>query len=104
MRKNLAIIALTAAALLAVLFMVFQLHQTSKEKVLSQFNEHQLLIAKQVASQIESYFRSCSQDLRWLSSHAHLQGTDREEMVSDVQANFERIDEESRQGDIASRR
>ena len=91
MKKNLAIIALTAGILLAVVFLTFHLHQTSKEKVLSQFNEHQLLIARQVAIQIESYFESRSEDIRYLSSLPYFRRRDGERMPSDVLTNFKRL-------------
>ncbi len=91
MRKNLTTIVLMAVALMAVFFLTFHLHQTSKEKVISQFNENQLLIAQQVARQIESYSRSRFQDLRWLSSLASLQDLDKEKIASDIQSHFERL-------------
>ncbi|MEK7373739.1 MAG: cache domain-containing protein, partial [Thermodesulfobacteriota bacterium] len=91
MKKNLAIIALTAGILLAVVFLTFHLHQTSKEKVLSQFNEHQLLIARQVAIQIESYFRARSNDVRWLSSFPSLRYRDKKKMPAVIQTNFKRL-------------
>jgi len=77
MRKNLANIVLMVGALLAILFFMFHLHQTTKEQVLSRFSENQLQIAQQVATQIESYFRSRFQELRWFSSLTLLRDTDR---------------------------
>jgi HD-GYP domain-containing protein (c-di-GMP phosphodiesterase class II) len=91
MRKNRAIIALTAGAFLAVLFFVFHLHQTSKEKVLSQFNMNQLLTAQQFARPLERYFRSRSQDLRWLAYIASQQAFDRDKMAAAIQSNFNRL-------------
>jgi len=43
MKKNLVTIVLMAGALPAVFFLTFHLHQTSKEKVLSQFKPVQYL-------------------------------------------------------------
>ncbi|MCX5826169.1 MAG: HD domain-containing protein [Deltaproteobacteria bacterium] len=91
MRKNWVTIALTAGALLAVLFFVFHLHQTSKEKVLSQFNENQLLTAQQFARPIERYFYSRSQDLRWLVYIASQQALDRDKIAAAIRANFNRL-------------
>jgi hypothetical protein len=91
MRKNLAIIILTSGALLAVLFFVFHLHQTSKEKVLSQFNENQLQIARQTTRQIESYLRTRSLDLRRLCSPVSRQNPGRERITADIQLNYERL-------------
>jgi len=90
-RKNLAAIALTGGALLAVLFFVFHLHQTSKEKVLTQFNENQLLTTKQFARPIERYFYSRSQDLRWLTYIASRQAFDRDKMAAAIRSNFNRL-------------
>ncbi|MHB9097271.1 MAG: hypothetical protein ACYC5X_05555, partial [Syntrophales bacterium] len=61
---------LTVGGLLAVFFLTFYIHQTNKGKVLSQFNENQLQIARQTAIEIESYLRSRSHDLQRLSSSA----------------------------------
>ena len=46
-KKNLALITLVAGVLLAVVFLASYLHHETEEKVLSQFNERQLLIARQ---------------------------------------------------------
>lgn len=91
MRKNLPTIALTVGTLLAVLFFIFHLHQTSKEKVLSQFNENQLLTTQQVARQIERYFYSRSQDLRWLAYIASQQAFNRDKIAAATQSNFNRL-------------
>jgi len=91
MRKNLVIITLTAGALLAVLFFVFHLHQTSKEEVLSQFNENQLQTTQEVARSIQRYFRSRSQDLRWLAYIASQEAFDRDKITAAIQSNFNRL-------------
>jgi putative nucleotidyltransferase with HDIG domain len=91
MRKNLVIIILTAGALLAVFFLTFYIHQTNKGKILSQFNENQLQIARQTARQIESYLRTRSRDLRRLSSPVSRQNSDRERITADIQLNYERL-------------
>jgi|GEM_PF-2735778 len=91
MRKNLAIIILTAGGLLAVFFLTFYMHQTNKGKILFQFNENQLQIARQTTIQIESYLRSRSHDLWRLSSSAAPQDSDRKRMAADIQSNFEHL-------------
>lgn len=91
MRKNLVIIILTAGALLAVFFLTFYIHQTNKGKILSQFNENQLQIARQTTRQIESYLRTRSRDLRRLSSPVSRQNSDRERITADIQLNYERL-------------
>lgn len=91
MRKNLVTIGLTAGALLAVIVFVFHLHQTSREKVLSQFNENQLLTTQQVASSIERYLLSRSQNLESLANIVSEQALDREKMTTAIRSNFNRL-------------
>jgi diguanylate cyclase (GGDEF)-like protein/PAS domain S-box-containing protein len=91
MRKNLAIIILTVGALLAVFFLTFYIHQTNKGKILYQFNENQLQIARQTAIQIESYLRSRSHDLRRLSSSAARKDPDGKRIAADILSNFEHL-------------
>jgi len=67
------------------------LHQEVTEQVLSQFNESQLLIARQAARQIESYLDARSQDVRYLSSLTSLRRLDVKTMPADVQAMFTRL-------------
>src|SRR3989339_233113 len=88
MRKNLAIITLTAGALLAVFFLTFYIHQTNKENIRSEFSENQLQLARQTAIQIESYLRSRSHDLRRLSASAALQNHGRKSMADAILSNF----------------
>jgi len=91
MRKNLATIVLMASALLIVLLLIFHLRQTSKEKVLSQFNENQLLSVQRVARPIERYLGSRSQDLRWLAFIASQQADDRDRIAVAIRSNFNRL-------------
>lgn len=80
-----------AGALLAIFFLTFYMHETNKEKALSQFTEAQLQVARQTALQIVSYLRSRSHDLRRLSSSATLQTPDRKRVADDILANFEHL-------------
>jgi|GEM_PF-643489 len=91
MRKNRITFILAAAALLAVFFLTFYIHQTKKEKFLAQFTENQLQIARQTAMQIESYLRSRSHDLKRLSSSAARTDADKKRMAADIQSNFEHL-------------
>ncbi|MCK9362548.1 MAG: EAL domain-containing protein [Syntrophales bacterium] len=91
MRKNLTVIILAAVGLLTVFFLTFYIHQTNKERVLSQFNNTQLLIARQTTRQIESYLRFRSSDLRRFFSSAALQDPGRKKMTVDILSNFERL-------------
>ncbi|MDO8738720.1 PAS domain S-box protein [Candidatus Deferrimicrobium sp.] len=92
MKKNLALLTLVAVVLLAVVFLAFHLQQQTEEEVLSQFNERQLLIARQTARQIESYFHSSSQDARYLSSLTSVQHFDVKTMRTDIQAYSKRLE------------
>lgn len=91
MRKNRVTFILAAAALLAVFFLTFYIHQTKKEKFLSQFTDNQLQIARQTAIQIESYLRSRSHDLRRISSSAAPRDPDNKKLAADIQSNFEHL-------------
>ncbi|MDA8122891.1 MAG: PAS domain S-box protein, partial [Deltaproteobacteria bacterium] len=91
MRKNLATIALTLVFLFAVVFLAFHLHQTSRGKILSQFNERQLQAVRQVTLQIESYLKGRSQDALWLSSFPSLKGRTAKRMPSDALEYFNRL-------------
>ncbi len=77
--------------LLAGALLAFYLHQEVKEQALSQFNESQLLIARQAARQIESYLDARSQEVRYLSSLTSLRHLDVKTMPADVQATFTRL-------------
>lgn len=91
MRKKSGVIALIAVALLAIFFLTFYMHETNKEKALSQFNDAQLQIARQTALQIVSYLRSRSHDLQRLASSAALQAPERKRITDDIQSNFEHL-------------
>jgi len=91
MKKHLFAVTLAVGMLLAGAFLAFYLHQEVKQQVLSQFNESQLLIARQAARQIESYFDARAQDVRYLSSLTSLQHLDAKTMSADVQATFTRL-------------
>jgi hypothetical protein len=91
MKRHLFAITLAAGMLLAGALLAFYLHQDVKGQVLSQFNASQLLIARQAAGHIESYFDARSQDVRYLSSLTSLQRLDAKTMPADVQAMFTRL-------------
>ncbi|MFQ6094258.1 MAG: cache domain-containing protein, partial [bacterium] len=93
MKQNLIIIALTVVVLVTVIFLAFDLHQASKEKLVSNFTERQLLMARRVASEIESYLRARSQGIEILSSFVSLQNHDMKQMAADIQAHFEYLKE-----------
>ncbi len=89
MNRNLIIVALTAIALLVVVYLAFDIHRAGEEEVLSQFRDHQSLISRQLAKEIESYLRDRARGLQVLSSFASLQHRDRKQMPVDVQAHYE---------------
>jgi HD-GYP domain-containing protein (c-di-GMP phosphodiesterase class II) len=90
-RKNLVPIALATGALLAVLFLVYHLYLTSRDKVLSQFNEYQLLTTQQVARSIERYLLARSQDLELLAYVVSRQAFNRDKLTATIQSNFHRL-------------
>lgn len=91
MRRNRWIILLGAAALLALFFLLFQIHLRNEEKTLSQFKEHQSQLARQVSVQIESYLRSRSHDLRGLSAAAARPDRDGKRIKADILASAKHL-------------
>jgi PAS domain S-box-containing protein len=90
MKRHVPAIALAVGMLLAGALLTFYLHQDVKRQVLSQFNESQLLIARQAAGHIESYFDARSHDVRYLASLPSLQHLDAKAIPADLQATFTR--------------
>ena len=93
MKRNLVVIILTSVVLLLISSLALHLHQQSKKEVLSQFNEHQLDLARQVAREIESHFRAYSVCIHFLSSLTSLQYHDRKQIPTDIQRNLEHVRE-----------
>ena len=68
MRKNLLIAALTAVVFFVVIYLAFSIHQTSKNELLSQVREHQLLHASDVAYRIEMFLDARSRGIQGIST------------------------------------
>ncbi|MBI4457318.1 MAG: PAS domain S-box protein [Acidobacteria bacterium] len=82
---------LTVAILGAVFYFAFDLHRLAEERVLAQFNEQQLLIARQLAHQAEVYLGVRSEDLKALSSRASLQHQNGEAGAGEIEDFFKRF-------------
>ncbi len=67
MKRNWIIITVTSLALLAVAFLAINLYTLTKAKVVSEFEEHQLLHAENLASDIELFLETLERELRILS-------------------------------------
>jgi PAS domain S-box-containing protein len=91
MKRNLIIVILTSVVSLLTVSLALHLHQQSKKEVLSQFNEHQLVMARQVARELESHFRASSAWIQFLSSLASLQYHDIKQIPTDIQKHFEYV-------------
>ena len=91
MKRNLIIVILTSIVLLLIVSLALHLHQQSKKEVLSQFNEHQLVMARQVARELESHFRASSAWIKFLSSLASLQYHDIKQIPTDIQKHLEYV-------------
>lgn len=87
------VIASTLTVLLVVFLLIVDLHETAKKEVLSRFQEHQVLHALRVASQIETYLLDKSRELQMLSSIA-LQSGSAEHTSSDMKAYFQQMEKE----------
>ena len=103
MKRNLVVIMLTSVVLLLITSLALHLHQRSKKEVLSQFNEHQLDLARQVARELESHFRAYSVCIHFLSSLASLQYHDSKQIPTDIQKNFEHVRENPCPGNLCLR-
>ncbi|GEM_PF-7090447 len=85
------ILAAEIVVLLGVVYLIVDLQRASQEEVLAQFRDHQSLVARQLAGQIESYLRARSRGLHVLASFASVQYQDRTQMAIDVEAYFDRL-------------
>jgi PAS domain S-box-containing protein len=90
-RRNWLIIAVTAAIVVTVVILGARLHQTNEQEILSQFQELSLSHARQVAHEIEYYFRTRTLGLQALSSFTSLQYGESEERARDIRAYFEHV-------------
>ncbi len=68
MKRNWIIITVTSLALLAVAILAINLYTLTKTKVVSEFEEHQLLHAENLASDIELFVETLERELRILST------------------------------------
>lgn len=91
MKYNLLIIVSTALILAVVVFLAFDLHRTSQEKVLSEFRDYQLAHAQRIAGEIEQYVSARSQGIRVLSSFTSLLRHDKKQIAVDVHDYFEQL-------------
>jgi hypothetical protein len=91
MKLNHIIIVSTALLVALVVLLAYTLHRTGEEEVLIEFNEYQILIARQVATQIEAYMSDRSRGIQVLSTFASFQHRDKKQMGVDVSAYFERL-------------
>jgi signal transduction histidine kinase len=66
--RRLVIIVLTASLIAAVSLLTFHLYRRGTREVLSQFQDHQISFATQLATQVEFFFESSSRELRALAS------------------------------------
>ncbi len=93
MRRNLTVVILASVVLLLIISLALHLHRQSKKEVVSQFNEHQLDLARQLARGLESHFRAYSVTIHLLTSLASVQHHDSEQMPEDIGRNFEHVRE-----------
>ncbi len=75
-----------ALVFIGVFLLIVDLHRTSEKEVLSQFQEHQLIHARHLAGQINSYFENCLSGLQALSSFPSLQNVEPMERRTDLEA------------------
>jgi PAS domain S-box-containing protein len=73
MKRNWKIVSLTGIILLVVILLAINLYNSGKKEVLSQYRQHQLVHARHISIQIESFFLYHSWRFRELSASALLQ-------------------------------
>jgi len=93
MKKNLTLFVLIVLVLLLIIPLALYLHTRSKKEVLSQFNDHHLVVAQQITREIETHLRTYSSCLRILASLAPFQYHDRKSMQAIVEKNFDHLRE-----------
>ncbi len=91
MKSNRVIIVSTVFIVAVVSYLAFNLYQIEKEAAVAQFQEHQLLIARMMAAEIEAYLNDRSQGIQTVSTLAPLQYLDIKETQEIVNSYFERI-------------
>jgi PAS domain S-box-containing protein len=93
MKRNVIVIACMVFVFVAIGLLTVDLHRTSENEVVSQFQEHQLNHARYLASQIKSYFESRLSGLHALSSFSSLQYGDPIQRWIDIHAYFDQLKE-----------
>jgi PAS domain S-box-containing protein len=76
MKSNQLIVFITVLVITVVIGLAFYLHQVERDETLSQFQEHQLLIARLTASKIENFLHDRSQNILFASKLEQLQFSD----------------------------
>ncbi len=90
-KTHLPAVVLAGGLLIAGGALAFSLNLNVRTQVLAQFNESQLLLARQAALHVESYFDARAEDLRHLASLASLRQLDPKTMPADVEITFDRL-------------
>jgi PAS domain S-box-containing protein len=87
MKNNLIIISLTLLVLAIIAFTAIEMHLKSELAVISQFNEHQLLLIQTTAASVEEVLAARTQGLKVLSSFKSVQNFD----LPVVESNFKEM-------------
>jgi PAS domain S-box-containing protein len=83
--KTKFIFAVTSIILIIAVIILYNLHLSSKKEVIRRFKTEQVLGARRLASNIESYLHNRTDEINSLSLFPSLQNRDMKMMVSDVQ-------------------
>ena len=93
MKRNWVIIILTIFVLLVVVLFVVRLRYSSQQEINTQFQEHQLLLAQNLAGQIESFFWGHSLGLEAFPPSSFSPDDGMKELRLDIQAYSKRMEE-----------
>ncbi len=92
MKRNWALIALTAFLLGVVTLLTFHLHYEGIKEVLLQFQKGQLSYAKHLSNQIQFYIQARSRGLRAVASFPSIQNGTTAQQRSDIEAYAKQIE------------
>lgn len=88
MKSKLILMLVAATILVVILVLIHDLYQASENEVTYRFREHQTLIVRHLAREIEQYLRDRSRTVEVLSRFASIQHRDTEVMTADIQEFF----------------
>ena len=88
MKSKFILMFVVATILVATLVLIYDLYQASENEVTDRFREHQTMIVRHLAQEIEQCLQDRSRGVQVLSRFASIQHRDTEMMTADIQEYF----------------